>query len=151
MFLDNVFMGVGVGEEAFSEEFLKYAEDSVTAPHSHNLFLEIGCEVGIFALVLFVFLLLVRVRHRASYAKYVRNSSVDNLCTTAGTALFALLIFGITDYIWYSSAMYFLFFVVFGLGSATLRISKSEYDDSAVYVYEEPDETSGEINITILN
>ena len=151
MFFDNIFIGVGVGEEAFSEEFLKYAEDSVTAPHSHNLFLEIGCEIGIFALLLFALLLLLRVRHRASYAKYVRNSSVDNLCTTSGTAFFALLIFGLTDYIWYSSSMYFLFFAVFGLGSATLRISKSEYDDSALYVYEEPDETSGEINITITN
>ena len=69
MFFDNVFIGIGVGEEAFTEEFLKYAEDSVTAPHSHNLFLEIGCEIGILALLFFIFLLFIRVQHRATYAR----------------------------------------------------------------------------------
>ena len=149
MFLDNIFIGIGIGSDAFSEEFLKYAEDSVTAPHSHNLFLEIGCEIGIFALILFLFMLLIRIRHRASYAKYVRNSSVDNLCTVSGTAFFALLVFGMTDYIWFNNAMYILFWAVFGIGSATLRISKKEYDDSRVATPAEAEDYSAEINVTI--
>ncbi len=149
MFIENFFIGVGMGESAFSEEFLKYAEDSVTAPHSHNLLLEIGCEAGIFALLLFIYLLLIRVRHRASYARYVRNSSVDYLCTMSGTALFALLAFGMTDYIWYNSQMYVLFFTVFGIGSATLRISKSEYDDARLSHFGENSEASAQIDISI--
>ncbi len=149
MFFNNFFIGIGVGSDAFSEEFLKYAEDSVTAPHSHNLFLEIGCEMGVFALILFMFMLLIRIRHRATYAKYVRNSSVDNLCTISGTALFALLVFGMTDYIWYNNTMYVLFWAVFGIGSATLRISKKEYDDSLVATPTEAEDYSAEINITI--
>lgn len=147
MFTDNIFIGIGIGDEAFMEEFLKYAEDSVTAPHSHNLFLELGCEVGIFALVIFILMLVIRTRHRASYAKYVRNSSVDNLCTISGTAIFSLLIFGMTDYIWYSSSMYFLFWVIFGIGSATLRISKKEYDESIIIP--ENDEFSATANVNI--
>lgn len=149
MFIDNIFIGIGVGEEAFSEEFLEYAEDSVTAPHSHNLLLEIGCEIGVFALIFFTYLLIIRVRHRATYAKYVRNSSVDNLSTLSGTALFALLIFGMTDYIWYSSSNYYLFWVVFGIGSATLRISKKEYDELHAARYDENLENSGSVNISI--
>lgn len=150
MLRDNLFIGVGVGEEAFSEEFLTYAEDSVTAPHSHNLFLEIGCEIGIFALLFFVYLLIIRVRHRATYAVYVRNSSVDNLSTLSGTALFALLVFGMTDYIWYSSSIYYLFWVVFGIGSATLRISKREYDDAHTSFSNELKENSASVNINIV-
>lgn len=149
MFLDNIFIGIGVGEEAFSEEFLKYAEDSVTAPHSHNLFLEIGCEIGIFALVGFLYLLLIRVRHRATYARYVRNSSVDNISTLSGTALFALLIFGMSDYVWYSSSTYYLFWVVFAIGSATLRISKSEHDTLRASTCDGKGDTSASVNITI--
>ena len=149
MFAENLFIGIGVGSGAFSEEFTKYAEDSVTAPHSHNVFLEIGCEMGIFALILFVFILLIRIRHRASYAKYVRNSSVGSLCTMSGTAFFALLIFGMSDYIWYSAPMYVLFWVVFGIGSATLRISKKEHDDSLVATPAEAEDYSAQINITI--
>ena len=149
MFWENIFIGTGVGEEAFREEFLEYAEDSVTAPHSHNLFLEIGCEIGIFALLFFVYLLVIRVRHRATYAKYVRHSSVDNLSTLSGTALFALLVFGMTDYIWYSSVTYYLFWVVFGIGSATLRISKNEYDDSHAIYFDEKSDNVASVNITI--
>ena len=150
MFIDNIFIGIGVGRDAFSEEFLKYAEESVTAEHSHNLFLEIGCELGIFAMLLFVFLLLIRIRHRATYAKYVRGSSVDNLCTISGTALLALLVFGMTDYIWYNSTMLVLFWAVFGIGSATLRISKKEYDESLVVTPAEMEDYSAQINITII-
>ena len=149
MFLDNLFIGIGVGSDAFTEEFPKYAEESVTAPHSHNLFLEIGCELGIFALLLFVFLLLIRIRHRATYAKYVRGSSVDNLCTISGTALFALLIFGMTDYIWFNSTMLVLFWAVFGIGSATLRISKKEYDESLAATPAEMEDYSAQVNIII--
>ena len=149
MLRENLFIGIGVGEEAFSEEFLTYAEDSVTAPHSHNLFLEIGCEIGIFALLFFIYLLIIRVRHRATYAVYVRNSSVDNLSTLSGTALFALLVFGMTDYVWYSSSIYYLFWVVFGIGSATLRISKREYDDAHTSFGNELKENSASVNITI--
>ncbi len=149
MFRDNIFAGVGIGENAFSKEFLKYAEDSVTAPHSHNLFLEIGCEAGIFALILFIYLLIIRIRHRASYAKYVRNSSVDHFCTMSGTALFALLAFGMTDYIWYNSQMLVLFFAVFGIGSATLRISKNEYNEAILSTLDDDSDTAAEINISI--
>ncbi|MBR2650388.1 MAG: O-antigen ligase family protein [Clostridia bacterium] len=130
MFYDNIFLGVGVGEGAFSEEFAKYAEDSVTAPHSHNLFLEIGCEVGIFALFLFVILLLIRIRHRASYTLYVNTSSVRSVCSVSAVALFVLLTFSLTDYIWYSSAMCFMFWFVFGLGSASLRIARKEQEEA---------------------
>jgi O-antigen ligase len=130
MFKDRIFIGVGVGEKAFNEEFMKYAEEGVMAPHhSHNLFLEIGCQLGIFALVLFVFLLFTRVRHRATYSLYVRESGVSSACTAAGVVTFALLAFGMTDYIWYSSPMSFLFWTVFGLGSATLRIAKADHDE----------------------
>ena len=149
MFFDNIFIGIGVGSDAFSEEFLKYAEDGVTAPHSHNLFLEIGCEMGIFALLAFTFILLIRIRHRATYARYVRGSSVDELCTISGTAFLALLIFGMTDYIWYSSAMLVLFWAVFGIGSATLRISKKEYDDSLTVTPAEMEDYSAEVNVII--
>lgn len=149
LFTENIFGGVGIGESAFREEFLKYAEDSVTAPHSHNLFLQIGCEMGIFALVLFLQLLLIRLRHRASYARYVRSSSVGNICTMVGVALFALILFGMTDYIFYNSQMTALFFAIFGIGSATLRISKQEYEDARESHFGESSETAAELNLTV--
>ena len=149
MMADNAISGVGPGDAAFGNAFLKYAEDSVTAPHSHNLFLQIGCEVGVFALALFVFLILVRICHRATYARYVRDSSVDNLCTMSGAALFAMITFGMSDYIWYSSSMYLLFWIVFGIGSATLRISKNEYNDTMAAISLHTERSADHSTVTI--
>ncbi len=134
MFGENIFIGCGVGPSCFNDEFAKYAENGVVSPqHSHNLFLEIGCELGIFALLLFVFIMLTRIRHRATYARYVRVSSLKTLSITSGIVTFAMLAFGMTDYVWYSSSMYYLFWLIFGLGSAALRISKREHDEHVLF------------------
>ena len=149
MIKNNLFIGVGVGDAAFADEFSKFAEDAVTAPHSHNLFLEIGCEVGVFALLIFLIMILVRVRHRASYTYYVRSSSVESVCTAAAVALFALLAFGLTDYIWYSSPMLMLFWFIFGLGSASLRIARKEYDERMSAEHDSSSSYSASVDFSI--
>jgi len=149
MIKSNLFIGAGVGEGAFKEEFSKFAEDSVTAPHSHNLFLEIACEIGVFALAAFLIMLIIRVRHRASYTFYVKRSSVESICTAAAVATFALLAFGLTDYVWYSAPMLTIFWFTFGLGSASLRIARREFDDKALAEYDgnSPYSASGDFTI----
>ena len=150
MFANRIFIGAGVGEEAFTDEFVKFAEEGVVTPHhSHNLFLEIGCELGIFALVIFLFLILTRLRHRATYSAYVNESSCGPISTAAGVATFALLAYGMTDYIWYNSAACMLFWTVFGLGSATLRLSKSEHDERTLFEHSDNSVFEATANITI--
>ena len=148
MLTKNLLTGVGIGPESFSSAFLSYAENGVTAPHSHNLFLEIACEAGVFALILFLCLLISRIRHHASYTPYIKSSSVGSLSYVCAAALFALVLFGMTDYIFYDSGMYFMFFTVFGLGSALLRIAKREHHDRVSY-YSEMDKNASAIDIGI--
>lgn len=145
---ENLFGGVGIGTDAFSDAFLAYAESGVVAPHSHNLFLEIACEAGIFALVLFAVLLLVRLRHHASYLPYVKNSSVSALTSIVGVTVFALVLFGMTDYVFYDASMYFTFFSVFGIGSALYRIAKREHDDRVCY-YSDMDNNASAIDVEL--
>ncbi len=133
MLRDNLFIGIGIGDESFRQDFSKYAEDAVTAPHSHNVFLEIACEAGVFALIVFAFILIVRIRHIATYNRYIHNSSLTSPILMTGIAIFALITFGMTDYIFYNYSMSFLFWVVFGMGSAGLRISKAEHDEKLGY------------------
>lgn len=150
MFANKIFIGVGVGEQAFSEEFMEYAEEGVMTPHhSHNLFLEIGCELGIFALILFVFLIFTRLRHRATYTAYINESTCGPICTASGIVIFALLTYGMTDYIWYNSSACFIFWIIFGLGSATLRIAKSEHDERHLSEHSDNSVFEATANITI--
>ena len=134
MLKSNLFTGVGVGRDSFTEEFKQFAEEGLKGvEHSHNLFLELACQCGIFLALTFTFLLLVRLRHVASYKPYIKGSSLTSPITMTGLSLFSLICFGCTDYIWYDSSMFLLFWVVFGIGSATLRIAKREYEEKLNY------------------
>lgn len=130
---DNLFLGIGLGADAFYERFRPYAEEGVIAPHSHNLLLQIGCEAGIFALLCFIFLFFARMVHLSAYSRYIRRGSMRTVTVFGTIALFALLIYGMTDYIWFSPLMFYLFFVLFGMGSASLRIAKEDEIDRLNY------------------
>ena len=149
MFKDNLLVGIGVGEEAFRTAFTQYAEDAVTAPHSHNLLLQIGCEAGIVALLLFLILLLWRARHVTSYRRYTKVSSVRRANHCCIGVIFSLLLFGMTDSVFYPFPIYYLFFLVFGMGSAVLRIAKQESEDRQGYYGDDqmPDASSIEISV----
>ena len=45
----------------------------------------------------------------------------------------ALIAFGMTEYIWADETLLYLFWCIFGIGSATLRIAKREHDDRVMY------------------
>ena len=149
MLRENLLLGVGVGEEAFRTAFTAFAEDSVTAPHSHNLFLQIGCEAGAVALLLFLLLLLWRARHITSYRRYTKVSSVRRASLFCTGVIFSLLLFGMTDSIFYHYSLYYLFFAVFGIGSAVLRIAKREHTDRLGYLTDEQSPKESAMEITI--
>ena len=85
------------------------------------------------ALVCFVVILLVRLRHRAAYYKYTKTSQVSTLSPMFSVTIFALLVLGATNYIWSDVSTAYLFWSVLGLGSATLRVAKQEHDDRVLY------------------
>lgn len=151
MLYDNLFFGIGLGADEFYERFRPYAEEGVIAPHSHNLLLQIGCEAGVFALLCFILLFFTRMRHLSVYGgRYIRRGSMRTVTVFGTVALFALLIFGMTDYIWFAPSMFYLFFFLFGMGSASLRIAKEEEDDRLNYYGDARRADSSVIDVNIL-
>ncbi len=118
------FTGVGVGETAFSEVYPSVALEGVEAvPHTHNLFLQILVELGIFGLIIFIIAMLTLFRSGFSLfrKKSMKNSSSVTVLSFMA-AITALLINGMTDYVWYNYRIYFLFWFVAGLITAVRRI-----------------------------
>ncbi len=146
MFAESPFIGIGMGSASFSEEIVKYG---ISSENSSNIFLEIACEAGVFALIFFALVLLECLRHRSRYRSYVRVSQVRTVSSTAMIALIAMIIYGSVNYIWQNSAVCCLFFCIFGLGSATLRISKREYDDRIIYYNDVVSPESSDIDVQI--
>ena len=60
-----------------------------------------------------------------------------------------LMAYGAFYYIWADMTMYYLFWCVFGLGSASLRVAKQEFDDRFAYFSDGSAEDSSSIDISI--
>ena len=131
---NNIFVGIGIGSESFLEEMSALGINGY--PDSSNLFVELGLEAGVFALISFFCILFARMKHRSIQYLYVRNSQIERLSCVSGACTFGLLAFGMINYIWSEPSAYYFFWCLFGIGSATLRIAKKDYDDKVVY-YEE--------------
>lgn len=147
-FLDNMILGIGMGADSFISEMGKYG--IMGALDSSNLFIEIALEAGLFAFLLLVILLAVRYRHRTIYYPYVGKSQVSALAPAASVALICLAAYGAVHYIWSQSVSYYLFWCVFGLGSAALRVARKEFDDRTLYFEDNINRESSVIDVKIL-
>ena len=137
-FGDNVLSGIGMGGESFVAEMKKYGVSGYES--SENIFIELALEAGIFALVFFALALFVRVRHSAVYQGYLRHSQMSTSGPFVLALSFALICYGATEYIFANSPSFYLFWCVFGIGSAALRVAKKEIDDRTQY-YEDTRDT----------
>ncbi len=146
VFLDHPFSGVGMGAASFSEEIARYG---FAAENSSNLFIEIACEAGVFAFIFFLCVLITSLRHRVTYRPYIRTSQVKIVSYFSAVALVCLIICGTVSYIWEHTAMCYLFWCVFGLGSATMRIAKRENDDKIIYYNDVVSSESSDIDVQI--
>ena len=144
---DNALIGIGIGQQSFAEEM---AELGLSADGgAHNLLLELAMEAGVICAVAFVLIILVRLRHQAAYYPYVKGSEVAKLTPIMGVALFAQLFYGATSYIFASGASYYLFWVIFGIGGALLRIAAREHDDRVNYYEDNSASDASDLDLSL--
>ena len=143
----HLAIGIGIGSESFGQEMA--AVGVVGHPNSSNLFIELGLEAGILAPLCLIILLITRVNHRSMQYLYVRNSQIEKISILSGACLFSLLAFGMVNYIWSDASACYLFWCIFGIGSASLRVAKRDYDDRVIYYEESSAQDSSVIDIEI--
>ncbi len=129
-FGSNFLFGIGIGAESFVKEM---QGAGIVLNNSGNLFLEIALEAGVLSLLIFLSLVITRTRHVAKYRIYVKDSVVRLSQPLVSMALFSLLLYGLFSYIWIDASMFYLFFVVFGIESAMLRLSRRDRDERILY------------------
>ena len=144
LFSNNFVFGVGMGTDSFASEIKEYG---ITAQNSGNLFLELALEAGAMALVCFMLLIVVRLRHRVRYRPYIKNSVFHNSHPSVSAAIFALLSYGSFCYLFSDVTMMYFFFVVFGIESGMLRVARHECDERALYYLHSRADDSSEIDV----
>lgn len=142
VFLDNTFLGVGIGKES-------YLDASGGAAPTFNNILGMATELGIVVLALFLVAVILRLRHISYYRTYVRTSHVRVADDTTALVMLALLIFGIDAYIFADTTVFYLFWVMFGVCTSTLRTAKKEYDDRLSYYGDSRSAESSVIDVQI--
>ena len=143
---ENPF-GIGIGEGSFASAMSALGIEGVA--DASNLFIQFALDSGVLALFMLILLLAVRLRHIARYHSYVKNSQLETLAPAVAVCVFSLLCYGAADYIFSDVSMFYLFWCVFGLGSAALRVSKKEHDDRVLYFEDTRRTYSSSVSVSI--
>ena len=115
--------GIGPGNEAFNAVYAKYSFSAVTAPHSHNLFLQLVCDAGITALAVFLILIFVYFRMMCA-ALHREKDWTSRMYQTAFTGgVCGFLVQAMTDYSFYNYRVLFIFWAYLALGALSARRS----------------------------
>lgn len=127
MLRDGYWMlGIGPGDAAFNKIYPFYSYDQVIAPHSHNLYLQIVCDAGILALIVFLWLL---VRYFRTTCAALRRETEDDsrlMQIACISGMLGFLVQAMTDYSFYNYRVMLLFWVYLALGTLCARRSAME-------------------------
>ncbi len=110
MFLDNPFLGIGVGNQNFREIYGLYMKTGFDALGSYCVPLEIAIESGIFALIAFVVFLILVIKtcfQNCLNEKSDNNTKILSLCIIL--MIFATMGHGLFDTIWFRPQVQLLF------------------------------------------
>ena len=130
MLQDFGIYGIGLGEGAFEKVYPLYALSGMeAAPHAHNLYLQITVEMGIFALLIFLAFVFLYAQFSFSFCKSAMSRANKILCLGIFCGTLAILVQGLTDYVWYNYRIFLLFWMVAGLGVAHIYAAKNTEEE----------------------
>lgn len=117
-----LFLGIGLGQEAFTSVYSHYQMNQVFAPHAHNLFLQVTSEMGIGGLILLIGLFLAFFVGGYLAHRKVKGSKTSWFILVMMAAVGGYLMEGIFDNVWYNYRVFLIFFMVLGLVGTVSRL-----------------------------
>ena len=109
---------------AFNSIYPLYSYSGVGAEHTHNLFLQILIETGIFGFVAFVGLIFKFFQYMASGLNKSTNKNVSINMIAFISGMVGFLIQSIFDNTWYNNRIILIFWMFVGLAVATRNLVK---------------------------
>ena len=121
--------GIGLSEGAFSKIYPLYTNDlSQKITHTLDLYSQITVSLGISGLIIFILFIAQLLRRYFSYITACDGDDASLKATTVSmfAGLSALLIMGLTDYIWLSPSVFLLFWLMTALFMASIRTAEDD-------------------------
>jgi len=116
MLKDYWLCGIGPGTDAFNMVYPAYAYNSISAPHSHNLYLQVICDAGIIGFALFMAVLYQFYKGTFGALSREKDKKSRILIISAISAISGFLVQSLFDYTFYNYRVMLLFWVVIAFG-----------------------------------
>ena len=143
---DNLFGGIGYGQDAFSEVYPQYAYSGMeAAEHTHSLFLQITLGVGIFGLLIFLVFLFLFAQKNFEFLKSNDDRKLTAMSSAAFCGVVGALVMGLFDNVWYNYRILFLFWIVAGISCAYIRFG--DRDKKRAYLTHDVSPSSATLDI----
>lgn len=124
---DYWLSGIGLGSGAFERVYQQYALNGAGfALHSHNFYIQLVVETGVFGLVTFISLIVNSFRSIIN----IKGKRTENklFALAAGGALVGYLFEGIAENLWYNYRMVLIFFIFLALLQCAAKTSEGACD-----------------------
>ncbi len=142
--------GIGVGTGAFGKVYPSYALSGIeAAPHSHNLYFQIFLELGIFGFIAFLLVIFLSLSKCSSYLLRGANREIKLVSSAATVGILAILVQGLTDYVWYNYRVFLMFWIVLAIASASVNCAESELNTNTEDLQGGQNEKTAEIEISL--
>lgn len=116
MIRDFWLNGIGLGIDAFRAIYPQYMMQGIVAAHSHNVFLQLFVEAGIFGLVGFVVFVFNSLR--MNFIAFVKgvDIKIKRISISVVASILGLLLHGLVDYVFFSNRIIMMFWVLISIG-----------------------------------
>lgn len=131
---DNLFRGIGLGAKAFSQLYPEYMIIQTPSFHSHNLYIQIIIEIGLFGFIALAWFLIVNIWHWLGALRITGGKGLERWKQTAilvacMSAIAGNLIQGIIEYTWYNPQVMLVFWAWLGVSTGVASSLKSARGD----------------------
>ncbi len=123
---DYWLQGTGLGSNVLHNTFKLYPPmyNGAYPVHSHNLYLQVWAETGIFGLLTFLGAM-VHQGKRAVKACAVADRRVKLMIAAAVSGLCGILVMGLVEYVWFYTRSLYLFWFIFAVIVTGIKIARS--------------------------
>ena len=122
MLADYWFSGIGLGITSFNTIYPIYSYNDISAPHSHNLYLQLVVEFGIVGLI--VFLGMLYNFYKETIIAICKKKNILTSSLIAGVSGFMLQ--SMFDHTWYNYRVVLIFWIIIAFGLVSTKVSKSD-------------------------
>ena len=122
--------GAGRGAEAVRRmvKLTQMYQGRASFVHCHNIYLQIWAEMGLLGIVSFLGTMLGMMKSAARAVRHCPNSPARHMAIGGTSAMLGAMVCGLADYLWTYPRIMFLFWFVFGLTLAAIKVCKMEMD-----------------------